>query len=790
MSHSTKNIFLQKSRFVTSLFLLCLIFSGQGIVLAMNSEEKLLFANGLYRRGLYELAIPEYQMLLTNEISRPMHDLSAFRLGECYRNLNRPEDAAASYDQVVENFPDSQFLHRAAFRRAELDWQAGRLKEGAGRFEKVLERKPPNDIEAASLYYLGLCLVGIDQFKEAEKNWRRLLKNHDPSPYTDYASLALADLLTKQKGSDKEIFSLLKKIMDEPETPALGAEATARSGLLAYRNQDMTTASGYFAVLGEKYPKDEWNTRVRLEASWAYLLDGKVGEARSLARAGLKDAAKSGRPDWLYVLANIERNAGSFADAKKYYDEFLTAAPQHESASSAAYEACGLAYQQSEYERVLELSTMAAGDPGKDLAVLWMKAGAYKELGQSAEAVTVYEQIIRDYPDSDRAPSAAYQLAWFAEQKNDYAAAAKGFEKVAADYQNSPVAADALMAAASIYMRDHKTEDAISAWKKLAVQYPDYTMLDEAYIGMARAEVELQRNSDAAKSLQSLISVYTNSRHLAEAHYVRGTLYEQEGQFEEAEFHYLRAISLKPVPSLVKSIQHRRVAVLQRQGRNDDAAQLMNKLLETDKESHLPSPLLEWLARWNLENKKIAQAETAALRLAETGETAGWKQAGWYIAGMAALEQKKQSKALEAFTAAAGFELNTRETADAYFQLGEISLDKKRWEDAVGYFSRAAERATSDPLMDIRARSYLKLGVSYEAMENWTEAGRYYLSGGVLFDDPALTPESLYRAAGVLHAQLKNDERANVVAELRERFPGSEWAARAEERWPTVAPAH
>jgi len=766
--------------------LLYITFAGPSAVLAMNSEEKLLFANGLYRRGLFELAIPEYQMLMTNESARPMHDLAAFRLGECYRGLDRPEEASAAYDRVVEQFPESQFLHRAAFRRAELDWQKGMLKDGAGRFEKVLELKPPADIEAAALYYLGLCQAGIDQFDAAEKNWRRMLQYYDRSPYADYVRLALAGLLEHQKGSDQETAGLYLKVIDDPETPALGAEATAKAGLLAYRNRKMDEASRYFAQLGEKYSGDEWNIRIRLESSWAFLLDGKIDEARSLAATGLADAKKQERPNWLYLMANIERNAESFAAAKKYYDEFLAAAPKHESAAAAAYEACGMAYQQAEYERVLELSVLAASDRKKELPILWMKAGALKELGRLEEAVTAYEQIVHDHPDSDRAPSAAYQLALFAEQKNDYAAAAKKFEEVAETYQKSPVAADALMAAASAYMRDKKTERAISSWKKLAAQYPDYAMLDEAYMGLARAGVELNRNEDAVKSLQSLITVYTNSRFLAEAHYLRGSLYENDAQFEEAEFHYLRAISLKPAPSLVKQIQHRRVAVLQRQGRNEDAANLMNKLLAEDNESHLPSPLLEWLARWNLENKKAAQAETAALRLAETGESPGWKQVGSFIAGIAALEQNKQEKAIEAFRTAAGYELNTRETAEAYFQLGEIALEKKKFEDAIGFYAQAAEQATSDSVMDIRARSYLKLGISYEAMENWTEASRYYLSGGVLFDDPALTPESLYRAAGALHAQLKNDERARVVTELRERYPDSEWTKRANERWPLI----
>ena len=138
----------------------------------------------------------------------------------------------------------------------------------------------------------------------------------------------------------------------------------------------------------------------------------------------------------------------------------------------------------------------------------------------------------------------------------------------------------------------------------------------------------------------------------------------------------------------------------------------------------------------------------AAVVLEAVGEAEGWRQIGSYIQGVASVRLKKTKQAEDAFKKAASYGLMSRETADSYYQLGLLALDEKRADDAVGYFTKAGEFATTDDTLDIRAGSYLQLGRAYESLENWSDAGRYYLSVGVLFDDPELTPESLYRAAG------------------------------------------
>jgi TolA-binding protein len=317
----------------------------------------------------------------------------------------------------------------------------------------------------------------------------------------------------------------------------------------------------------------------------------------------------------------------------------------------------------------------------------------------------------------------------------------------------------------------------------LTKDHPEYARIDEALAGIARAEIQRDRTAPAAKSLDQLIRDHGKSKFFAEACFLRGTLYEKEDKSGKAEELYLRALESKPSTSLAREIQFRRVAVLQRQGRNADAATLMNDLIRDGNAASLPSPLLEWLARWNLEQKDYASAGVAAKYLAEIAENDGWRQLGNYIGGVAAREQNKKSEARRLFKAAADAGLNTRETALSFYELGRLAVADEKTDEAIAHFKSAAGQANADSAMDIRAQSYLQLGAAYEKGGDLNEAARHYMIVSVLYDDVSVTPESLFRAAVVQDALGQTKARDQSLSELRERYPDSEWSGKAAERW-------
>ncbi len=83
-------------------------------------QRQIDYANGLFARKLYDLAIPEYQKYLDDYPGRAGRANAYFSLGECYRNLHRESNAHTNLQKVLNDYGDSEFAGPAAFALAEI----------------------------------------------------------------------------------------------------------------------------------------------------------------------------------------------------------------------------------------------------------------------------------------------------------------------------------------------------------------------------------------------------------------------------------------------------------------------------------------------------------------------------------------------------------------------------------------------------------------------------------------------------------------------------------------------
>jgi tol-pal system protein YbgF len=107
-------------------------------------------------------------------------------------------------------------------------------------------------------------------------------------------------------------------------------------------------------------------------------------------------------PDQMYDLSLQQFRRGSLATARLGFREFLRLYPTHEHAPDALF------YQGETWG------------------------------GESADsAAAVYQQVVKTYPNSSRAPAALYKLGLLAEQRSDKAAARTYYARVIAGYPRS-----------------------------------------------------------------------------------------------------------------------------------------------------------------------------------------------------------------------------------------------------------------------------------------------------------------------------------------------------------------
>lgn len=743
---------------------------------AVTPADRAQFADGLFARGLYDLALQEYQPLLTNQPPVAQLDVLLFRAAECQRHLGRTREAAMLYGRVVQDFPQSAHRHRAAFRRAELHATGGQYLEAVNYFRALAADQPPADLLASALYWQGYCEARLNLLEPAAQSYGRVVRELTNSPFHGYACLGLAEVNVRAGAPAAAQQALYEQATRSAASPRVAAEGWFQLGDLAYRGKDFAAAAHAYEQLLTRHPTDERVAPARLQAAWSYLHVGRVGEALKMAHAAVNRTPVEQEAEWLYLKANCERQLKQHEAARASYARLLAARPPAELAGNALYEQTLVAFEQRDHAAVVAMARGAVSTNEYAEDLLWMLAESQAALGQRADALASYGELGRRFAQSPRALPADYQRARLLREQGDGAGAAQLYREVAGRAGTNALAGDALLQAALARVALRQTEEALRDWDALIQRFPGHAQLDRALYEKAQAEVALGRDEAARATAERLVKEFPDRAVSGPGHYLLGILLERGGKPDAAEYHYQVAQKKEGPGALADQIQFRRASVLQRQGRSDEAATLLQQLLTTTARTNMQPQLMEWLARFNLQGGKYEEAEVAGLALVLAVEEPTWRQMGWYIIGRGRQGQGKAGPAREAYQEALRVPARTREGVESALYLGRVGLETKDYPLATECFAKAAEMAAGDDVLDIRAQSYFGLGQAARAQEKWDDASRYFLGVGVLFDDPKLTPEAMYYAAEALGKLNRAADREKTLQELKQRYPDSEWA--------------
>ncbi len=755
---------------------LCLLFIAALPARALDANEQMQFADGLYSRGLFDLASKEYLSLMTNSAVEKL-DAVFFRLGECQRQLGNKSVADSAYGELIQRFPKSEFRFRGEYRRAEMHVTGGEFIQAVNYFRTLLAANPPDDIRAPALYYHGFAQDRLMLTNEAEAAYDELVTKYPQSPFFSLAAVSLGELKERRGAPATQTRDLYTRAAAQAASPRVGAEALFKLGDLEFRQRSYAASADAYTKLLATYPKDERVVSNQLAFAWAYHNAARYPAALQITAANVATAPEAQRAEWLYVKANCERQLKQTDAAVADYSFLVQKNPSSPLAPAAAYECAVLLFENKRHAEVLAFAPSFSPTNVAGIDVLWMLAESRAALKQSAPAIADYGRIIAQYPQSDRAPLAQFRLAKLLQDDGKTAEAAAAYRLCAKNYPHHALAGDALAASAVCQLQVGKKDEAIADWAALAQDYSNYPALDDALFAKAQTEVDLGKTAGAKATLEQFVKLCPKSPLLAKAHYTLGALDEKSGEYDPAAYQYAIALALRPDAELKETLQFRRIAVLQRQGKNDEAAAMLQPMLSTPASPKIPHPMLDWLARWQIAKQDFAAADEAATNLIARATDPQLKQSGWYISGLARQGLKNYAGARVAFeTVAASTNNAGREAIEASLHLGEVLLALNDYVSATASFGRAAEKAGTDATLDIRARSYHGLGLAAAAQNKWEEASRYFMSVAVLFDDKSLTPECLYRAAEAFAHQNKNDEKQKAIDELKRRYPDSEWA--------------
>lgn len=729
----------------------------------VDPSDQLQFADGLFSRGLYEFAIREYRVVA--ERGSPAEAATAlFRTGEAFKRMGRVADAKNAYRAAIARDPEHADSYWARLRLAELEMQDKNYtlaEDVLAALEK--QAGTPAAVQPAVRALRARALIRLNRAGEAENLFRRIIHEHADSPYASVARVELAAILIQSGSGTNEVLTLLDEACQFGGSSPVASEALRMKADYLYRLGDFAGSAQAYATFFALFPESPEIESLRLPAAWALLKAKRVDEA--IAWAG----GREDTPEWLYFRANAEREAGRPSAAQDFYQRLLTNFPASAESQSAALELAALLYQASDYARARDAALLAKPDPSTDPDRFWILADCARQLGRLDEAVTNYDAAARS-TNSDQAAAARFLAARVRQDQQRWEEAAKRYREMANSFPDHPLSPEARYAAGFCESQNGRLEAAVSDWTELIRRHPGHALIENAIFSKAQAERSLERFDDAQATLKRFLAEYSESPLAPEAYLLYGTLLERTGDFEGADRQYQQALLKNPTAELRRRILARRLATLQRLGKEDEALISLNLLVGLGAGRDLPLPLLEWAARKNLEKKTWGAALAAARVMIEVSPSEESRQIARYLEGRALVGLGRDGEAADAFRLAASLSASTEEGIEAAWRWGELALTAGRLEDAARAFEQAASLARSPSLADVRAKSYLGLARVYEMQQRWMEAARQYLAVGILYEDPEITPSALESAARAFERAGEEEEAARIREELHARY--------------------
>ncbi len=741
-----------------------------------DDKRQIDYANALFSRKMYDLAIPEYEKFLGDFPASSVRANACFGLGESYRAIGKTGSARLNFQKVLDDYGDSEFAGPSAYALAVMAFSLKDYGTAQPLFHKASAKSKDAAVALSAKYFEARCLENNKHADDALTLYLQVAETK--SPYREDAR-GTAGAMLLARGRRADALKQYEALSNEADKPGTRAEAAVRAGLIA---SDLATADR-----GKIYKELVEKARTLFEKGRA---SAEAGKWKGVAQAGLlrlefqtgqftqliaeyKKSAEQlpdeAKPEAMLLVGNAQRQLGHSREAEEVYHEIIDKFPGREEAKEARYQRLINLYSSDANAVISEVDEFLKTNPTAERAdqARLLKAEALYKQQRFAEAAPVYEQL----RSSDLAPNlraeSAYKLGWCYLQSKDVARVIEAFSYFLKAFPDAAQAPTALMQRATAYQQSPNATAAIADLDTLLSKYPKAREREGALQQKALLLGEGNQPAEMAKTFAQLLKEFPKSAAAAQGNYYIG-----KTAFEAKD--YKRGLGSLDAARRLDRAQYYdlatvRIILSQFYLRDRKAATTeADALLGGSARDSIPAEVLEWLGLEYYNDKNFAMAEKYLSALSQLSASAQVKPDYWFYLGDAASKVKKYEEAEAAFGRYLQTSTDPAGKAKTLLALGATKIAAHKADDAEKI---AAEIMTLQPEGKVNAEARLLAGDVQFERQHFEDAGKAYAGVALLYDDPAITPRALDKAADAYRRAGKADEADRVAKQLRDRYP-------------------
>lgn len=738
-------------------------------------KRQLEYANALFTRKLYDLAVPEYQKFLDNYPGVSGRANAYFSLGECYRNLGKASSARTNFQRVLNDYGDSEFAGPAAYALAEMAFNQKNFAEALPLFHRSATKSKEPAVALSAHYFEARCLEALDHKDEACDIYQQVADAKDPNPYREDARETAARI-ANARGRKADALRQYEALSNETKKPALKAEATVRAGLIALEliqsDKDKAMAEKAMSLLqkGRNLPDaGKWRGLAQIGVLKLEYQTGQFAQLLTDYKKLQSQVPEESRAEALLFAANSQRQLGHAKEAEAMYREILEKFPNREEAKDAAFDRLLNIYNSDPSTLPPEVDEYLATNPPTeraDQAKLFKAEALYKQQN-FPRAAPIFAELRTSQLAPKLRAEAAYQLGSCYLQMKDVPGIVDAFGYFIQAFPDNPRASAALAVRAETFESDKNYSAALTDWNTILGKYPNAREREEALQRKALILGQQENKKGMADAFRQLLKEFPKSAAVPMAHFYIG-----KSAFELKD--YKTALNeLNTARQLDKNRYNAQATILIISsyyfGSHDRNAitKEADALLAQNPDAHIPAEILEWLGTeyYNQKNYAVAEKYLSVLGKIDNPPV---KPDFWFYLGDSAARQQKYDEAENALGKYLQVANDPAGKAKVLLKLGDVKIAGHKPDDAEKI---AQQIMVLQPEGRTNAEARLLAGDVQFERGKFQEAGKAFESVALLYDDPAITPRALKKAATAYQHAGMTAEADKVVKQLRERYP-------------------
>jgi TolA-binding protein len=741
-------------------------------------QRQLDYANGLFTRKLYDLAIPEYQKYLDDYPGRPGRANAYFSLGECYRNLHRNSNARTNLQKVLNDYGESEFAGPAAFALAEMAFTDKDYATALPLFHRSAARSKEPAVTLAAHYFEARCLEALGRKDDAATIYADVAEAGNPNPYREDARVTAASIFTA-RGKKLDALKQYEALANEAQKPALKAECAVRGGLIALDliqadkgKMDKAMAERAAALFQKARAQPEAGKFAAMAQVGFRQLQYQTGQYKQLLADYRKDLQKlpeAAQAEVLLLAANSERQLGNSKEADALYHRIIANYPDREEAKDAAYQRLINVYNSDPAALNTAVNEFLATNPTNeraDQAKLLQAEALYKEQNYT-EAASMYGELRGSELSPRLRAEAAYKLGLCHIQTKNTPGVIEAFTYYMQTFPDSPEMPAALAQRALAYEQDKNYSAALTDLNIILAKYPKAHEREAALQLKALLLGQQDNTKGMVDTFRQLLKEFPKSSVAAQAQYYIGKTAFEAKDYKTA----LNALNTARQLNKEQYYNLASVRIILCQFYLKDRAALtreVNNFMANSPNTNVPPEVLEWLGTEYYNEKNFQAAEKYLSALQKIDTTGSIKPDYLFYLGEAATKLKNLPEAEEAFAKYLQTATDPAGKAKVLLTLGSVKISAHKPDEAQKI---AEEIMALQPEGRVNAEARLLAGEVQLERGNFDDAGKAFKGVALLYDDPAITPRALDKAAFSFRQAGNTEEADRLSRELRERYP-------------------